>query len=86
MPAEAEPPNAGELDQAPAPSLLAQRLHWHDSQEPGHCVGTKPIEVFLHHVDGESYSFSFVRCRALEEGGPGLLAGVGVQVGAPVLS
>ena len=26
-------------------------------------------------------TFSFTRCRALEEGGPGLLAGVGVQVG-----
>ena len=51
-----------------------------------HSIKYLIIEVFLHHVDGESYSFSFVRCRALEEGGPGLLAGVGVQVGAPVLS
>ena len=49
-------------------------------------MGAKSFEVLIHHIDGESYSFSFARCRALEEGGPGLLAGVGVQVGAPVIS
>ena len=87
MPSETEPPNAGQLGQAPASSLFAQRLHWHDSQELGHCVGTEPVEVFFSTLMENDIHppFSFSRCRALEEGGPGLLAGVGVQVGQKCL-
>ena len=83
MLAETKPPNAGELDKASSPSLFAQRLHWHDSQEPGHCLGTKPFEVISGTLMADDIhpQSSFARCRALEEGGPGLLAGVGVQVG-----